>query len=173
MNSAWITRTNDELRTNGLGEWRAQVSRGRRTIGMCDYRAKTVYLSKYHLDHDSDSDILDTIYHEVAHALNPYDGHGYKWQKTAKRLGGSGKQYHHLGKTYPSKWETICINGHTPKIFRWDQRTLYTCKCGSSVYIKRSDGTPISLSKEFVDEFNYLASRRDCPLIDQRGLPLI
>lgn len=167
----WIKRTEDVLKEQGLDHWVVSSSGGRRTIGMCDYRNKTIILSKHHLTHDSDEDIIDTIFHEVAHALNPLDGHGSKWRKTAKRLGGTGEQYHRLGKTYPSKWSTMCINGHSPKVYRWNRDTIYTCKCNSLLYIKRSDGTSAELSPSYVTRFNRLAQSRNLPLIGSSGTP--
>lgn len=169
----WVGYAQSLLTEVGLSRWSVEISRGRRTIGLCSYADRTIYLSKHHIDNDSYDDVKDTVIHEVAHALNPADGHGSKWKNTAISLGGSGEQYHAHGKSYPSKWSTMCINGHEPKIFRWNQDTIYNCKCGSPVYIKRSDGTQLMLSEDYVRRFNYLARRHQVPLIDSHGMPQI
>lgn len=169
----WIAYARKMLRDNGLRGWTVKVSRGRRTIGLCSYLDKTIYISKYHLDNDSYDDVRDTIIHEVAHALNPRDGHGAEWRKTSISLGGTGNQYHTHASSYPSKWTTTCINGHKPKIFRWNKDTIYNCKCGALLYIKRSDGTPEALSPDYVYRFNHLARRQQVPQIDSYGIPQI
>ena len=86
----WIEYARTLLLDNGLTGWSAEISRGRRTIGLCRYRDKTIYLSKHHIENDSYDDVRDTVIHEVAHALNPLDGHGNKWRKTAMSMGGTG-----------------------------------------------------------------------------------
>lgn len=169
----WIAYTKTLLQQKNLVGWTAEMSRGRRTIGLCSYTDKTIYLSKHHIENDSYDDVRDTVIHEVAHALNPLDGHGIKWRKAAMAMGGTGDQYHSHGNSYPSKWSTRCINGHEPKIFRWNKDTIYNCKCGSPLYIKRSDGTQETLSPSYVQRFNYLARRRQIPLIDSHGIPQI
>lgn len=168
----WAKYCDDLLADNGLTGWRTEISRGRRTIGMCMYNTKTIKLSKYHLEKDDDVYIKDTIIHEVAHALNPDDKHGPSWRKTARALGGTGDQYTKHS-DYPSKWATMCANGHESKMFRWNQKSIYNCKCGSLMYIRRSDKTEITLSPAYVDRFNRLARSRRIPLIDRQGLPQI
>lgn len=169
----WIAYTKTLLQENNLIGWTVEVSRGRRTIGLCSYSDKTIYLSKHHIENDSHDAVRDTVIHEVAHALNPLDGHGSKWRNTAIALGGTGNQYHSHSNSYPSKWTTTCINGHTPKIFRWNKNTIYNCKCGALLYIKRSDGTQEVLSPDYVYRFNYLARRQKVPEIDSHGIPQI
>lgn len=169
----WLSRTEGILRDNGLTGWRAEASTGKRTIGLCMYSRKVICISKHHMENDSPEEVMDTIYHEVAHALTPGKGHGSVWRKTAISLGGTGDQYHTHGEKYPSKWKTMCINGHSPKIYRWNKRTLYVCKCGSPVYITRSDGTREVVGTWYREEFNRQARDRNTPPIDQYGLPLL
>lgn len=167
----WIAYTKTLLQQKNLVGWTAEVSRGRRTIGLCSYTDKTIYLSKHHIENDSYDDVRDTVIHEVAHALNPLDGHGNKWRQSAMAMGGTGDQYHSHGSSYPSKWTTRCINGHAPKVYRWNKDTIYICKCGAPLYIKRTDGTRETLGPSYVQRFNYLAQRRQVPQIDSHGIP--
>lgn len=166
----WVGYCDKLLAENGLHRWSTKLSRGRRTIGLCDYNTRTIKLSKYHLEQDDRDYIEDTIAHEVAHALNPHDRHGPDWKATAIALGGTGDQYAKHS-DYPSKWVTMCANGHQSKMFRWDQRTTYTCRCGSLAYFKMSDGTQLNLSQLYVDAFNRQAQSRGIPLIDRHGVP--
>lgn len=166
----WVEYCDNLLRSHGLAKWRTEVSRGRRTIGLCVYDEKTIKLSRYHLETDEPAYIKDTIIHEVAHALTPGARHGARWRRKAIELGGSGQQYAKHS-DYPSKWAAMCAKGHETNLFRWNQRTIYTCKCGSMTYIRRSDKTPIRLSPTYVSAFNSLASDRGQPRIDLHGVP--
>lgn len=58
-------------------------------LGVCDYRKRQIGLSRYFIALNSDEITLDTIKHEVAHALTPGAGHGAVWQREAVRLGGN------------------------------------------------------------------------------------
>ena len=39
-------------------------------------------------------EIYKVLLHEIAHALNPDDGHGQKWRDTCLILGGDGEQFY-------------------------------------------------------------------------------
>lgn len=165
----WVEYCDQLLIDNGLAGWRTTISAGKRTIGLCDYSTKTIKLSKHHLGSDDEDYIKDTIIHEVAHALNPYNRHGSKWRSTAKSLGGTGEQYAKHS-NYPSKWSMMCANGHESRLFRWGMDRVYSCKCGGLYYIRRSDGTKVTYPASYVSWFNRLATDRKSPLIDSQGM---
>jgi hypothetical protein len=84
------------LREHGLADWKCVVvprSLNRRrhhripatTVGFCDDYEKEIVIKEHHLD---DDDLIDTIKHEIAHALEPNDfGHGKYWKAAARKLG--------------------------------------------------------------------------------------
>lgn len=80
------------LKENGLYEkgWRFEWNRRKKALGICSYKKKTIELSEILTPTQTVDDVIDTILHEVAHALTPGDGHGPKWKAVAKSLGCSG-----------------------------------------------------------------------------------
>lgn len=170
----YIERAYKVLRDNGLGDWDVEVSNHKKTYGMCLYGAKTILISKYLIAADNESEIMDTIYHEVAHALTPGDGHGPAWKRKCIELGGSGKRLSDAKINAPSKWELLCINGHTHQLYRWNKESIYKCmKCGIPMYIKRSDNSVVYHKDIYVLEFNALAQYHHIPWIDRQGVPQI
>jgi hypothetical protein len=85
-----LLRTN--LDKNGLTDWHTKISRAVKRLGSCHYSKKTISLSAQFIEMGTEATILNTILHEVAHALCPGDGHGAKWKKKAIELGCDGKR---------------------------------------------------------------------------------
>ena len=74
--------------SHGLHEWNLRFDESKRFLGKCNYRDKTVHLSRSHALDGKDSEIRDTILHEIAHALaGPKARHGPKWKTIAKQIG--------------------------------------------------------------------------------------
>lgn len=78
------------LDKHGLNEWHVRLSTdaSKPFLGACIYRDKTIALHALHIDTHPEPEVLDTIRHEVAHALLP-PGHGHSnvWKEKAKELG--------------------------------------------------------------------------------------
>jgi len=58
-----------------------------RFLGLCSYRDKCIILSAHHIDIHPDPDVINTIRHEVAHALTPGCGHNDIWAAKAREIG--------------------------------------------------------------------------------------
>lgn len=79
--------------------WTFQYHNGTSRYGYCDSRNKLISISRDHALNDAPSEVLDTIRHEVAHAVSPsYQGsngrwvrHGAAWHRTFVLMGGSGR----------------------------------------------------------------------------------
>jgi hypothetical protein len=57
---------------------------------VCKYRTKRIEISKYYAQHSPRESILDTLLHEIAHALaGPKAGHGPSWKAIAVRIGAN------------------------------------------------------------------------------------
>ena len=68
--------------------WRCEFDDSKKRLGCCRYTNKTISLSRYYIALNPDEETLDTIRHEVAHALTPHDhSHGADWKREASRLG--------------------------------------------------------------------------------------
>jgi predicted SprT family Zn-dependent metalloprotease len=67
------------------------------SLGCCHYRAKVIELSSKWTTGLPESEIRDTILHEIAHALayenHRYVGHGETWQSYAIRVGAKPQQF--------------------------------------------------------------------------------
>lgn len=74
--------------SHGLHEWNLRFDESIRFLGKCNYRDKTVHLSRSHALDGKDTEIRDTILHEIAHAIaGPKARHGPKWKTIAKQIG--------------------------------------------------------------------------------------
>lgn len=67
-------------------------------LGMCRCRVTgegiitgDIILSSWHIEQDSDDDIIETILHEIAHAITPGAGHIGIWKDTCRSIGGDGQ----------------------------------------------------------------------------------
>lgn len=95
--SAYVERTLTLLADLGLpGSWRVQFSpnMGRR-LGTCNYAKQLIRLNYRLLAGGTEAEVMDTIYHEVAHAVarDRYGAaikpHGAEWKKIARELGAT------------------------------------------------------------------------------------
>ncbi len=68
--------------------WKFRWHSGLSSLGLCDYDNKIISISKPMAKEISRAECLDTLAHELAHALTPDDpGHESEWKEIAKRLG--------------------------------------------------------------------------------------
>jgi predicted SprT family Zn-dependent metalloprotease len=72
---------------HGLGEWSFRFSRARRAFGTCIPSRRIITLSAYLTHLNSEAEVRDTILHEIAHALEPNDGHGEAWKEACRKIG--------------------------------------------------------------------------------------
>jgi predicted SprT family Zn-dependent metalloprotease len=106
-------KTLELLAEHGLTDWRV-IFRGdglkplRSYFGQCTRSTKTISYCAYHVRNSTDKHVLDTVYHEVAHALSPSIGHNKEWKKIVKELGGVPKM---CGTTmnFKLKWVGRCL----------------------------------------------------------------
>lgn len=90
--------------------------------GICRHTTKQITLSvtfclKAHKD-----DIVDTILHEIAHAIvGPNHGHDETWKAAARRIGCTAKRCHQVDHT-PPRWRGQCMCGQKWKRQRLSRR---------------------------------------------------
>jgi SNF2 family DNA or RNA helicase len=85
--------TREELDKHGLKDWHVRLNptdldRKFQFLGLCSYKDKCIILNAHHIDIHSDPDIINTIRHEIAHAIvGPFNGHNEVWAAKAKEVG--------------------------------------------------------------------------------------
>lgn len=125
----------DMMRYHGLlnetaASWHFGWHNRSRTLGTCDYRAKTISLSRKLVAVNSEDEILDTILHEIAHALTPKAGHGLLWKVMAQSIGARPSACTVTAVLAPSRLVAHCA--HCSREFtreRQPKRTRYCAPC--------------------------------------------
>ena len=123
-----------ELAANGLHGWSFGLSRTRRQLGVCKYRSKRIEIAEYYARHSPPESVLDTLRHEIAHAIaGPVARHGPAWKAIAVRLGAIPRSCESSGQAVvqPGDWRATCPACR--KIVHLYRRprslTGYQCKC--------------------------------------------
>ena len=96
------------LRKDG---WKLAFDYAKRRNGACERSTKTIYLSKHYIKLNSEELIVDTILHEIAHALTPDDrGHGRSWKLKCAEIGAMPMAVKKsMGiKQVEGKWRATC-----------------------------------------------------------------
>src|SRR3982751_14199 len=81
--------TRATLNKHNLNEWHVRVTSDPNLpfLGMCIYKDKTIMLNGHHIDIHPYAEVVNTILHEVAHALTPGHGHNSVWATKAREIG--------------------------------------------------------------------------------------
>jgi hypothetical protein len=114
-------------------------------VGLCDFKSQTIILSAIAIDVHPDSEVLDTIRHEVAHAIvGPKHGHDGVWKEMALKLGASPNP--------------TCAIGIDPRI-------LDAIRSGNIVEVEMVDKTITRKVEEIVKVPKYTVTRLQerCP----------
>lgn len=125
-----------ELRKHGLGDWSFGFANTKRRLGVCKYRSKRIEIAEYYARNNPPEKVLDTLFHEIAHALvGPGGKHGPAWKAMAVRLGATPLACDHSRDTdvTPGDWQSTC-----PTCRRTYQRYKrpsnlagYRCRCAA------------------------------------------
>ena len=77
----------------------------------------------------SEKDQIDTILHEIAHALTPMgvQPHGPEWKAIHRSMGGTGKVSLKVDTPMARKYTGVCPNGHTIQRDRRDKGSCSRC----------------------------------------------
>ena len=94
----------------GLDDWIFGFDLARVRAGQCNYRQKKITLSVSFCCFASKEEVLDTVLHEIAHALvGPGHQHNNKWKTMANIIGCKGEIYHTVDHS-EDQWQTKCLN---------------------------------------------------------------
>lgn len=86
------TLANKTMMAHGLKQqgWVFKFDKAVGRSGQCSFRNRTISLSEPVTLLNPKEEVLDTILHEVAHALTPGCGHNRQWKQMAIAIGSSG-----------------------------------------------------------------------------------
>lgn len=106
MNQAQAAQlARQEMAKNGLNDWDFKINgRLKNTLGRCNYTKRLIELSASFIENNGVEQVLDTILHEIAHALTPGDGHGEVWKAMCRKLGCRPEAYAST-KNVSMKWK--------------------------------------------------------------------
>ena len=80
-----------------LASWTFRFDNGQRRLGVCRPKQKQIGLSRSYVSLNTDELILDTIRHEIAHALdwerNKKAWHGWTWRAICREIGARPERY--------------------------------------------------------------------------------
>ena len=141
----FVKRTANQLmQEHGLIEdgWQFQIASTKNSVGRCWHRGKIIEYSKYFLDESADQ-IVDTILHEIAHALVG-EGHGHDdvWKRKCVQIGAKPERVvEDIQSKIKYNFVIKCVNpncqrpykGYRHRLKREAVKRMYCMSCGASV----------------------------------------
>lgn len=88
MKQNLIVKARQLMDQHGLQEWKLKIDNAKKRLGCCWYNRKTISLSKRHIQVSNEELVIDTVLHEIAHALvGRGHGHDSVWQNMCLKIG--------------------------------------------------------------------------------------
>jgi len=102
---------------HGLEFWGFSFDNSKRHAGYCQHNKKTISLSKSISVSCTKTLVINTILHEIAHALvGPGHGHDWVWKRKCIEIGGNGQRLADASEIEQDKlnfaYKGTCPNGH-------------------------------------------------------------
>jgi len=160
------------LEVHGLDDWEVSYDNAKRRAGICKFGERTLGLSAPLTAVHSETDVRDTILHEIAHALvGPRHGHDAHWRRVAISIGCSGERCTSAeAPTAPAAWLGTCPDGHTIDRHRRPERVLTCGLCSPTfdlahVYTWTHHGRPAVMHPNYEAELARLREGRHTVLL--------
>mgnify|MGYP000882784653 FL=1 len=112
-----------------LEDWGLYLSAHRSNYGSCYHHRKTIALSAVILPTVEPSEVIDTILHEIAHALvgSGVQDHGIEWKRMAVKVGATPRAQGPTWVDPEPKWLGLCRHGKSHKRERLTKRLACSC----------------------------------------------
>ena len=125
-----------EMAKHGLRGWTFHLARTKRRLGVCKYRSKRLEIAEYYAANSPRESVLDTLLHEIAHAIaGPAARHGPEWKAVALRLGATPRACDSSPDvaTQPGDWQATCpaCNKTVHRYKRPPSLSGYRCRCAA------------------------------------------
>lgn len=122
------------MKEHGLTDWTFRLGTSKRRLGVCNYRQKRIEIAAYYASQNPSASVLDTLLHEIAHALAGLAaGHGPAWKAVAARIGATPQACDTSPDTIvqPGDWQTTCpaCNRTHHRYRRPPKLSGYRCRC--------------------------------------------
>lgn len=116
---------------HGLRGWAFGFDRARVRAGACHWRDRRITLSAAITAAQGESEVRETLLHEIAHALvGPAHGHDAVWRAQARAIGSSGQRcYSGEEPVVAGRWQGRCAAGHVVHRHRRPTRVLVCLRC--------------------------------------------
>lgn len=105
------TLARSTMDAHNLYDWHFAWSRSKRQAGCCNFSNKTITLSAPYVELNTEAEVLDTILHEIAHALvGNKAGHGWVWKAKCREIGANPTRCIDGDSVVmpPMKWALVC-----------------------------------------------------------------
>lgn len=136
----------EELVKWGLSDWSVRINpRLRRSLGRCLRKQKVIELSLRHVQHDPPDEVLNTIRHEIAHALTR-GGHNRAFYAMCKTVGARPQRLTQIDRPfcYPDERPKYACGCHCKTVlYKRRPSTLRTDEKGRVFSYGLSEGEPI------------------------------
>ena len=155
------------LREHGLHDWSIVADRAKTRAGVCRFAKRQIGLSAPLTTLHSDDEVLDTILHEIAHALvGPQHGHDAVWRAKAREIGCSGERcVSSEAPRVPGDWVGRCPAGHEKSRHRAPTRLMSCGLCARRfdqrhLFTWSYRGRPATLPPAYTAQLAALAATR-------------
>lgn len=101
------------LDEHGLSHWNFKWDNAVARAGQTRYRSQTISMSKKIVSINNEDMFMDTLLHEVAHALvGPGKGHGAVWKRKVAQIGGKPSRCYDASEveTPEYRYRVVCSN---------------------------------------------------------------
>lgn len=117
--------------------WYFKFDNAKRRLGQCNYTRRCISLSYHWVELQNESQVKNTILHEIAHALTPGHKHDHVWRRKAIEIGCDGNRlFDSKGMEKPKAlYEAVC-NGckSTFSAHRMRRKSSSCAKCSGGRY---------------------------------------
>ncbi len=121
------------LTSHGLKDWSFGLNNRKRSLGVCFHPRKAIELSVHLIARNGGEEVLDTLLHEIAHALvGPGHGHDAVWKRKCLEVGARPERCGNADMP-AGRWQAVCpgcgITFHRHR--RPERMTGWSCRtCG-------------------------------------------